>query len=55
VVLSIAKPEIVLFSKEFRLILGPDHPPIQWVPGAIFPGIKQALQEAEHTPLSSAE
>jgi len=25
--------EIFLFSKTFRQILGPNQPPVQWVPG----------------------
>ena len=48
-------PEFFLFSKAFRLIPGPEHPPTQWVPGGLLPGIKQALQEAQHTSLSSAK
>jgi hypothetical protein len=34
--------------------MGPTQPPIQWVPWAITPGIKQPGREALHSP-SSAE
>jgi hypothetical protein len=44
-----------LFSKSFRLILGPTQPPIQWAPGALSPGVKRPGREADHSPLSSAE
>jgi len=31
---------IYLFSKTTRLALGPTHPPIHWVPGTVFLGLK---------------
>jgi hypothetical protein len=34
---------------------GPTQPPVQWVPGAVFLGIKQQGYEADHSPPSSAE
>jgi hypothetical protein len=30
-------------------------PPIQWVPGALSPGVKRLGHEADHSPTSSAE
>jgi hypothetical protein len=47
--------KIFLFSTVFRLILGPTQPPNQWVPGALFPGVKWPGRDADHSPLSSAE
>jgi hypothetical protein len=35
--------------------LGPTQPPIQWVTGALYLGVKQPVSEADHTPHSSAE
>jgi hypothetical protein len=43
------------FTTASRPALGPTHPPIQWVPGALSPGIKRPGSEAEHSPFSSAE
>jgi hypothetical protein len=37
------------------LSLGPTQPPIQWVPGAVFLGVKRPDREADHSPPSSAE
>jgi hypothetical protein len=31
------------------------EPPIQWIPGALFLGIKRPWREADHSPPSSAE
>jgi hypothetical protein len=31
------------------------QPPIQWVPGALFLGVKRPVREADHSPPSSAE
>jgi len=33
----------------------PTQPPIQWIPEALFPGIKWREHEADHSPPSSAE
>jgi hypothetical protein len=44
-----------LFSMSSRLALGPTQPPIQWVPGALSPGVKRPGREADHSPPTSAE
>jgi hypothetical protein len=36
-----------------RPTLGPAQPPIQWVLGALSPGLKRLGHEAEHSPPSS--
>jgi hypothetical protein len=46
---------ILLFATASRRALGPTQPPIQWVPGAFSPGVKQPGREANHSPPSSAE
>jgi hypothetical protein len=38
-----------------RPVLGPTQPPIQWVPGTLFPGVKRPGLEADHSPPASAE
>jgi hypothetical protein len=38
-----------------RPALGFTQPPIQWVPGALSPGVKQKGREADRSPLTSAE
>jgi hypothetical protein len=38
-----------------RPVLGPTHPPIQWVPGALSLGVTRLGCEADHSPPSSAE
>jgi hypothetical protein len=35
--------------------MGPTQPPIQWVPGALSPGVKRQGSVADHSPPSSAE
>jgi hypothetical protein len=47
--------EIFLYSTTSRLTLEPTQPPIQWVPGALSPGVKQPWREADHSPLFSVE
>jgi hypothetical protein len=48
-------------SKIFRLsmlsrpLLGPTEPPVQWVLGALPPGVKQPGLEADHSPPTSAK
>jgi hypothetical protein len=44
-----------LFSTSFRPALGPTQPPIQWVWGALSPGVKRQRREADHSHLTSAE
>jgi hypothetical protein len=43
-----------LFSTS-RPTLGPTQPPIQWVPGALSPGVKRQGCEADHSPAASAK
>jgi hypothetical protein len=38
-----------------RPTLGLTQPPIQWVPGVLFPGVKRTGREADHSPPSNAE
>jgi hypothetical protein len=51
----LAEEKILFLSTASRLALGPVQPPIKQVPGAPFPGIKQAGREAHYSPPSSAE
>jgi hypothetical protein len=46
--------KIFLFSIASRPALRPTQPPIQWVPGAFSPGVKQQALEADHSPPSDA-
>jgi hypothetical protein len=48
-------PGIFLFTTAARTALGPTQPHIQWVPGALSPGVKRPGCEADHSPPSSAE
>jgi hypothetical protein len=45
--------EIFIFSKASRS--GPTQSAIQWVPGALSPGVKRGGREADHSPPPSAE
>jgi hypothetical protein len=47
--------KIFLLSTLSRSILWPTQPPIQCVPEALSPGVKQPRREADHSPSSSAE
>jgi hypothetical protein len=47
--------EILLSSIMSRPALGPTHPPIQWVQGAVSLRVKQKGCEADYSPPSSAE
>jgi hypothetical protein len=44
-----------LFSTVFRPTLEPTQPLIQWVQGALSPGVKRQGREADRSPPSSAE
>jgi hypothetical protein len=46
---------LVLFATASGLALGPTHPPIQWVPGALSAEVKRSGREAEHSRSSRAE
>jgi hypothetical protein len=43
------------FSMSSRPAVGPTQPPIQWVSGALSPGIKLPGHEADHSPPTSTE
>jgi hypothetical protein len=49
------KDGISFFSSESRPGLGPTQPSIQWLPGAVTPGLKQPEREVDHSPPFSAE
>jgi hypothetical protein len=51
----LAGSSILLFSTAHRLALGRTHPPIRWVPGTVYPGVKRPWCEADKSPPSSAE
>jgi hypothetical protein len=44
-----------LFSKSSRPALRSTQPPIQWVPGALSPGVKRPGREVDRSPPTSAE
>jgi hypothetical protein len=44
-----------LFSKSSTPALSSTQPPIQWVPGALSPGVKWPGREVDHSPPTSAE
>jgi hypothetical protein len=46
---------LLLFFTTSISALGPAHLPIQWVPGALSPGVKRLGREVDHSPPSSAE
>jgi hypothetical protein len=47
--------EIVLLSTASRQTLWPIQPPIQWVSGGCFPGVKLTGREVDHSPPSCAQ
>jgi hypothetical protein len=44
-----------IFSTLSRAALRSTQPPIEWVPGALSPGVKRLEREADHSPPTSAE
>jgi hypothetical protein len=44
-----------LFSMLSRQVLGPTQTPIQWVPGALSPGVKRQGRETDHSPPTTVE
>jgi hypothetical protein len=44
-----------LFSTLSRLVLWSTQPPIQWVPGAPSPGLKEPGREADNSPPANVE
>jgi hypothetical protein len=47
--------EMFLFSIMFRRVLKLNLPPITWMSGALYPGIKQSRGEVDHSPPTSVE
>jgi hypothetical protein len=43
------------YANASRLVLGPTMPPIQWLLGALSPGIKRPRREADYSSPSSVE
>jgi len=50
-----SRQRIFLFATASRRALVPTHPSLQWVPGALFPGIKRSGCEGGHSSPFSAE
>jgi hypothetical protein len=46
---------IFLFTTAFRSALGPNQPPIQWVPGALSLWVKRPGREADYSSPSNAD
>jgi hypothetical protein len=51
----IARRDIFLFSTSSRADLGLIQSPIEWIPGALSPGVKRPEREADHSPPTSAD
>ena len=47
--------KLFLFSKPFKLTVGPTHFGFQWVPGVLSLRLKRQGPEADHSPQSRAE
>jgi hypothetical protein len=48
--------EFFFLALASRPVLRPSHPPVQWVPGVLSPGVKSSRGfDADHSHLSSAE
>jgi hypothetical protein len=52
---SPGRGKLSLLAMSSRPVLGPSPPPIQWIPGALSPGVKRTGREADHSPPTSAE
>jgi hypothetical protein len=50
---SLASVKYILHVFQSRL--GPTQPLVQWVPGALCPGVKRPRREADHSPPTSAK
>ena len=46
---------ILLFATASRLAVGTTQPLVQWIPGVLPLGLKWPVNEADHSPLSSAK
>jgi len=46
---------IFLFATASRLAVGPTQHPLQWVTGALSPGVKQPMRGADHSYPPSSE
>jgi hypothetical protein len=44
-----------IFSMSSKTTLRPTQPPIQWVPGALFPGVKRPGREADYSHPTNSE
>jgi hypothetical protein len=53
--LSFGRVKNFLFSMSSRPTLGSTQPPIQWVSGALSPGVKRPVREADHSPPTSGK
>jgi TRAP-type mannitol/chloroaromatic compound transport system permease small subunit len=55
VVQLLAVQKFLLHSNVSRLPLWPGQSPVQYVPVAVFPGVKQSGHEGEHSPAYGVE
>jgi hypothetical protein len=53
--LSPGRDKLFLLSTSSRPVLGLNQLPIQWVPGALSPGVKRPGRESDHSPSIAAE
>jgi hypothetical protein len=51
----IIRKKIFLLSTLSSKVLGPSQPPLQWVPGNVYLGVKWLGREADRSPPTSAE